>query len=824
MGDPAVNLGGFGFKCGQRLLTLSTNMRKRGSRLFVAALIVTLALPYAGHGDSPADSGASPVDALAASHGLTRSGSYLVFSFEADIHTRVRQLRVLKLKVSNADWDQRQAEYQIHQDREALDALSNQYLTGADQYVQMAERLKSTSLNDANYNSLVETWNDTMKRLDAVQDAIDKRNAELVDLEKRDADYGAARMDYIDLTMDVGTEAESVQAAYNRLASDKQFVAGLNAANAKGTTSVRLGPSAGYSDDLQLVRQCAQEAMRHPPQLLPATDDGEPHVRVVINGSFTDSPIWDSGASEVVLSADTADKLGLVITDQTPSGEATVADGRTVKVKRLVLKSIRLGTFTVFNVPCAVLPADAGKSVEDLLGDTFQRHFVSRLDQQQGKLELSPADPSAMQGLLVEPLSMLSQNDSAAAVENPLGQPSVNAAPPAADGAAKATPGPGPAADANDPKTVFANRGLTQMGFYLVLPAEIEMHNTVRRLRSLQSQVHDNDRVSHQAQYTIEHGIQALQTMDDQYDSATKRYTDLDGQKGKMDGAPVDQRNAWVASINETGEQLNILQHMRSWEVTRLRDAQRAQNVYGAIHMAYINLAMDLAVKVEPLAFAYAGITNDSTLATAIEQYNKTAKVQARLGPSGLFQDDLKFVRLCAQDVANNIVALPPAPEGSPPLIQAVINGKVKDTMVWDSGATGVQLSANTANALHLKFTDQTPTAPITVADGHQVTAKIMVLDSVTVGHYTAKNIECYVLPPDCQSDDLLGDTFQRHFVCRLDQQAGQLLLAPMDSSVTQSALGATGSTPTSATPAAPATLTPPTASPQSAAPPGAPD
>jgi len=57
----------------------------------------------------------------------------------------------------------------------------------------------------------------------------------------------------------------------------------------------------------------------------------------------------------------------------------------------MTLKSIQVGMFTVNDVECLVLPKDL-KEVDPLLGDSFQSHFLAKLDQNGGELRLTPLD------------------------------------------------------------------------------------------------------------------------------------------------------------------------------------------------------------------------------------------------------------------------------------------------------------------------------------------------------------------------------------------------------------------------------------------------
>jgi hypothetical protein len=66
----------------------------------------------------------------------------------------------------------------------------------------------------------------------------------------------------------------------------------------------------------------------------------------------------------------------------------TIADGSQIEGFVSKLKSVRLGQFTVGDVECVVLP-DSVKGAENLLGGSFLRHFVYRMDLGAGELHMA---------------------------------------------------------------------------------------------------------------------------------------------------------------------------------------------------------------------------------------------------------------------------------------------------------------------------------------------------------------------------------------------------------------------------------------------------
>ena len=59
-----------------------------------------------------------------------------------------------------------------------------------------------------------------------------------------------------------------------------------------------------------------------------------------------------------------------------------------VTARRTILKSVRVGQFTVENVECAVLPPDL-IAAQPLLGGSFLNQFIYKLDTAKGELHLA---------------------------------------------------------------------------------------------------------------------------------------------------------------------------------------------------------------------------------------------------------------------------------------------------------------------------------------------------------------------------------------------------------------------------------------------------
>jgi predicted aspartyl protease len=125
--------------------------------------------------------------------------------------------------------------------------------------------------------------------------------------------------------------------------------------------------------------------------------DPLPLVRVSVNGSAPVNFTIDTGAGEVILDPDFAKQVGV---ESFGGTTGVFAGGRQAEVRQGHLASLKLGDFTVKNLPVAILntrslskPIFAGKQVDGIIGTVLLYHFLSTLDYANGQLILAQKTP-----------------------------------------------------------------------------------------------------------------------------------------------------------------------------------------------------------------------------------------------------------------------------------------------------------------------------------------------------------------------------------------------------------------------------------------------
>lgn len=352
------------------------------------------------------------------------------------------------------------------------------------------------------------------------------------------------------------------------------------------------------------------------------------------------------------------------------------------------------------------------------------------------------------------------------------------------------------------PEELFKDKGLTKVGTVLVTAQEAEVHAAVNSVRGLKAKVTSENLARANMARAVQTATDILVGLDSQLGSLDAEMKSLKKKPGEF--------NALVEPYNETVKQFRVRK-------ANLDELRKKQGQIEDSQIPYSEAVVTGAKKAHAAAVVYATLAQDAALKAAIDAANKGATQPLKLGPSPSFLTDAAFLKKCAADMAAE--GVPVRMSGGVPVVEVIING-LKHDMVWDSGASAVSISDDTAAELGLRVTSHERVVDATLADGRKVRSRLIVIPLIRVGAFTAENVECMVdFPGPVRGPDLLGGTFQRHFLCRLDQTAGVLHLTPIDKQAGESPAPLATSTPfaaptpvATATPAAPPLV--PTAAP----------
>lgn len=145
----------------------------------------------------------------------------------------------------------------------------------------------------------------------------------------------------------------------------------------------------------KIAKEKLQKKLEAQKETLPKRVDvdkvmGHVMVSALLDGKVNANLLLDTGASLIVLSPKIVKQLGYDLNKEKREGELILADGRRVKTKYIVLKSVRVQDAAADNVAAAVMPEDA-KSEEfkdGVLGMSFLKRFNFKINYDEGKLIL----------------------------------------------------------------------------------------------------------------------------------------------------------------------------------------------------------------------------------------------------------------------------------------------------------------------------------------------------------------------------------------------------------------------------------------------------
>jgi aspartyl protease family protein len=303
---------------------------------------------------------------------LVKNGSTYVLPSEQELLDGMKNLRKLKTKVDLDNRQRAKGEAQIKMMKNAI--------AGAEyQHVQLHEQF--TKLNDVTQrNKVVDKANLLLEQIRIARDELAKAEKDVNGL------GGTERTEFVNTVIELGTKADAAMDTYKSLSDDPDVKQTLEKLNQPGKPKMKLGPTPEFTTNVNALKKWRGDVASDVIHI--KNDNQVPVVEVTLNGNVIREMVVDSGASMVCLTADLAKQLNMVPGDKDPEIHFKMADGKVVEARQMVLKSVRVGQFTVADVDCAVLPATL-VAAEPLLGGTFLNNFIFKIDASAGEMHLS---------------------------------------------------------------------------------------------------------------------------------------------------------------------------------------------------------------------------------------------------------------------------------------------------------------------------------------------------------------------------------------------------------------------------------------------------
>lgn len=312
-----------------------------------------------------------------ASKGLKKSGSHFVLDGEVELAKNVAAARRSKSLMDAGVRSVRKEESKI---RRIKDYIAGKQFEARKYFKQLSE----PNLPAARNNQIVAKLELIEGELSDIEKGpLKKQQAKFDSVNGK---YIKARDDYIGMVLRTQEEAKILAKQYKDLAADAAVTAAVKEIAEADGKKYLLGPSSVFRAQNAVSATMARQIISENVEI--RVENDIPWVELIINGKQRRSMVLDSGASMVSLPHDVAEGLGLTPSTDTPVIRLQLADGKIVEAWLMEIQSMQLGPFKVEKVECAVLPKEL-IAAQPLLGATFLKHFVYKLDLQNKKIDMA---------------------------------------------------------------------------------------------------------------------------------------------------------------------------------------------------------------------------------------------------------------------------------------------------------------------------------------------------------------------------------------------------------------------------------------------------
>ena len=324
-------------------------------------------------------------------------------------------------------------------------------------------------------------------------------------------------------------------------------------------------------------------------------------------------------------------------------------------------------------------------------------------------------------------------------------------------------------------KATLEKAGLRVLSTGVALPNEGDLAKELGKSTLLRRNLNQAQKDLQVAEHTSAAAQNALTQLKQQ-------HVRLSAQLASVGPHDVLLNNKLVGALNSLAGQHELAQQQSAKFAEHMK-ALRAKATQA--REAYIQLVVNTRRLADSLEADYAAKAADPALQAAITRLNLAAGKQFPIAPSSTLQATLRRLKQLEDTVLAESIDL--QDDGGKTLrVSVAVNGKYQQDMVLDSGASLVTLPLSVAAKFGLKPTEKDPKITLQLADGRQIEAHLMKLNSVRIGKFTVDNVECAVLGNDAvNAEPLLGMSFLENFKFEIDSADKKLALVKITGSET---------------------------------------
>lgn len=322
-------------------------------------------------------------------------------------------------------------------------------------------------------------------------------------------------------------------------------------------------------------------------------------------------------------------------------------------------------------------------------------------------------------------------------------------------------------------KGVLEKKGIRAVGDGLQLPEELELKSGLRDLPKLKKALMDSGRQLASARKQVDDNKAAMIKLVE----ANRQFNTRLAMVGPTQ---VTLNNQLVGAIRANESQLLLMQQ-RGEKLDGQLKATRAEA--NQIRETFLEAVLKLRKLVDGITAKYEESAKDSEIVSAVKQLNQAVPGTYVLGESRSLASSIKQIEKLEEQIFSE--SIPLRSEGGTMFASVVIDGQHTHEMVVDSGASLISLPAQLAAQCGIQASPSDPTIILGLADGSQIPGKLVTIQSVRVGRFTAENVPCAILGPQAvNAEPLLGMSFLENFKFEINAQDSTMTLVEIASDV----------------------------------------
>ncbi|MCM2374863.1 retropepsin-like aspartic protease family protein [Aporhodopirellula aestuarii] len=254
---------------------------------------------------------------------------------------------------------------------------------------------------------------------------------------------------------------------------------------------------------------------------------------------------------------------------------------------------------------------------------------------------------------------------------------------------------------------------------------------------------------------------------------------ELNLQLARVAGLDITSNNRIVALINAIRSQTVELRKQLNAQQDVVRAARSKLN---QSEEKYAEAIFQARKRVNELSQTITSRLKAPQVQIAIDVVHANFEVPKEIDATSILRTLDNRLREFEKEVFQETIPLDVGANGS--LFTMVSVNQQAIRMVIDSGATLITLPADVAQKLQVTIPDDAPVVPLVLANGGKINGRRVLLETVRVGQFEAKNVAAVVLEPiAANAEPLLGLSFLDRYKFELDSSAKTLGLLRIEES-----------------------------------------